>query len=277
VVIGAERLELFVDRGDLGLELVDHLHRGENPAAPWLGESRRLRSSRPCTPNRSDTGQRCPNASSWAWMRCFSELRLRTKNSRQRARSRSWRCSKDGSQIAGMRSRRDSSASTHASIRSVLHASGASPLDLLRVGDLDLPAAALQRVVHEPGAVHRLDRGAYESFELAASVTRPSVPPREASLMTFRTRTCGFHRIRLKQAGEICRSACPPIRVALGRGSSAGPLTTTERSGVSFVRWLGLIVDVVLLGSPDHVSALSRQTTRVGVRPVGPRSSAGGR
>jgi hypothetical protein len=31
-------------------------------------------------------------------------------------------------------------------------------LDLLGVGDLDLPAAALERVVHEPGAVHRLDR-----------------------------------------------------------------------------------------------------------------------
>ena len=31
-------------------------------------------------------------------------------------------------------------------------------LDLLRVGDLDLPAAALERVVHKPGAVHRLDR-----------------------------------------------------------------------------------------------------------------------
>src|SRR4051812_31674439 len=32
------------------------------------------------------------------------------------------------------------------------------PLDLLRVGYLDLPAAALQRVMHKPGAIHRLDR-----------------------------------------------------------------------------------------------------------------------
>ena len=55
-------------------------------------------------------------------------MRLRTKNSRQRARSRSARSSKLGSQIAGTRSRRESSASTHASMRSVLHANGASPL-----------------------------------------------------------------------------------------------------------------------------------------------------
>jgi hypothetical protein len=34
------------------------------------------------------------------------------------------------------------------------------PLDLLRVGDLDLPARELEPVVHEARAVHRLDRGA---------------------------------------------------------------------------------------------------------------------
>jgi hypothetical protein len=33
-------------------------------------------------------------------------------------------------------------------------------LHLLRVGDLDLPALKLEPVVHEAGAVHRLDRGA---------------------------------------------------------------------------------------------------------------------
>jgi hypothetical protein len=33
-------------------------------------------------------------------------------------------------------------------------------LRLLRVGDLDLPAGELEPVVHEAGAVHRLDRGA---------------------------------------------------------------------------------------------------------------------
>ena len=72
----------------------------------------------------------CPKANSWAWTRCFSAERSRTKNSRQRARSRSARTSFSSSQIAGTRSRRESSASTHASMRSVLHANGASPLTL---------------------------------------------------------------------------------------------------------------------------------------------------
>ena len=65
-----------------------------------------------------------------------------------------------GSQIAGTRSRHDSSASTRASILSVLHANGASPLTFLRVGDQHLPAGLLELVMHEPGAVHRLDHRA---------------------------------------------------------------------------------------------------------------------
>ena len=46
-------------------------------------------------------------------------------------------------------------------MRSVLQASGASPLDLLRVRDQHLPAVLLERVVHEPRAVHRLDHRAH--------------------------------------------------------------------------------------------------------------------
>ena len=38
---------------------------------------------------------------------------------------------------------------------------GREALDLDRVCDLDFPAAALERVVHEAGAVHRLDRRAH--------------------------------------------------------------------------------------------------------------------
>jgi hypothetical protein len=33
------------------------------------------------------------------------------------------------------------------------------PLHLLRVGDLDLPTVKLEPIVHETGAIHRLDRG----------------------------------------------------------------------------------------------------------------------
>jgi hypothetical protein len=39
-----------------------------------------------------------------------------------------------------------------------LQASGARPFTFLRVGDLDLPAGEFEPVVHETGAVHRLDR-----------------------------------------------------------------------------------------------------------------------
>jgi hypothetical protein len=74
--------------------------------------------------------------------------------------SRSARTSGSGSQIAGTRCRRASSASTQASIRSVLQASGASPFYLPRVGNLHLPAGELEPVMHEAGIVHRLDRGA---------------------------------------------------------------------------------------------------------------------
>jgi hypothetical protein len=98
------------------------------PPCHGSGKSSRPSSSRPWLPNRSDTGQRCPNANSCAWIRFFSAERLRTRNNRHRARSRSARCSNPGSQIAGTRSRRESSASTQASIRSVLHANGPSPL-----------------------------------------------------------------------------------------------------------------------------------------------------
>jgi hypothetical protein len=54
-------------------------------------------------------------------------VRWCTRCSLKRARSRSARIAGSGSQIAGTSSRRESSASTQASILSVLQASGASP------------------------------------------------------------------------------------------------------------------------------------------------------
>jgi hypothetical protein len=64
-------------------------------------------------------------------MRFLSVVRCRTRCNLNRASSRSRRIVGSGSQIAGTRSRHDSSASTRASILSVLHASGASPLTFL--------------------------------------------------------------------------------------------------------------------------------------------------
>jgi hypothetical protein len=45
---------------------------------------------------------------------------------------------------------------------------------LLRVGDLDLPSVELERVVHEPRAVHRFDRGA-DRFAVASKTLAQSV------------------------------------------------------------------------------------------------------
>jgi hypothetical protein len=64
-----------------------------------------------------------------------------------------------GSQIAGTRSRRASSGE-HPGVDPVgLAGQRGQALDLLRVGDLDLPPGQLKLVVDEPGAVHRFDRG----------------------------------------------------------------------------------------------------------------------
>src|SRR5438552_2822799 len=93
---------------------------------------------------------------------------------------------RSGSQIAGTRSRRASSASTQASIRSVFARQRRQTLHLLRVGDLDLPARELEFVVHEAGAVHRLDRGAdrlvVSSDALAQVLQSISVRRRSATL-----------------------------------------------------------------------------------------------
>ena len=61
-----------------------------------------------------------------------------------------------GSQIAGTRSRNDSSASTRASILSVLHASGASPLTRCASAISTSQPYLHELVVHEASAVHRL-------------------------------------------------------------------------------------------------------------------------
>jgi hypothetical protein len=50
------------------------------------------------------------------------------------------------------------------------------PLHFLRIGDLDLPTVQLELVVHEPGAVHRLDRGADRRTATSKPLTQ-SVQP----------------------------------------------------------------------------------------------------
>jgi hypothetical protein len=92
------------------------------------GTSSRSSSSRPATPNRSVTGQGCPKVIIVEWMRRFRLDLCLTRCSRKRACSHSHRTLGSASQIAGTRSRCESTARTCASIVSVLHANGARPL-----------------------------------------------------------------------------------------------------------------------------------------------------
>jgi hypothetical protein len=112
--------------------------------------------------------------SSTACTRCFKLERWRTSCKRQRARSRSARTRGSGSQIPGTRSRRASSASTQASIRSVVHARGAKALHLLRLGDLDLPTHELEPIAHQARPIHRLDRGADRRTQTLKALAQPS-------------------------------------------------------------------------------------------------------
>jgi hypothetical protein len=79
-----------------------------------------------------------------------------TRCRRQREISRSERSSSVGSQIAGTRSRNDSSARPPRINLVGLAGQRREPLDHLRVGDQHLPPMRHQLIVDEPGAVHRL-------------------------------------------------------------------------------------------------------------------------
>ena len=71
-----------------------------------------VRNSRPAIQNRCETGQGLPKLIRLEWMRFFNITRWRTRWTRNRARSRSARTAGSGSQVAGTRSCRLSSAST---------------------------------------------------------------------------------------------------------------------------------------------------------------------
>src|SRR5947209_8660327 len=85
---------------------------------------------RPPLPKRSLFALAIPCATRIEWTRFLSAVRCLTRCRRKRARSRSALLAGSGSQISGTRSRRASSASTQASILSVLQAKGASPFAL---------------------------------------------------------------------------------------------------------------------------------------------------
>jgi hypothetical protein len=58
------------------------------------------------------------------------------------------------------------------------------------------------------------------------------------------------------------------IRSLIWSVSSVGPFTTTGVAASNLSVGSGVVVIFLFAGSPDRVSALSGQTTRVGIRPV---------
>ena len=121
------------------------------------GRSRLASSSRPATPKRSVTGQGRPKLISAEWIRflsCASVLDQVEAEASQLALSPHPRI--------GQPDRRHQVAlGEHGQDPGVdpvgLHRQRRQPLHLLGVGDLHLPAVALEGVVDEAGAGHRLD------------------------------------------------------------------------------------------------------------------------
>ena len=81
-------------------------------------------------------------------------------------------------------------------------------LDLLRVGDLDLPATALKRVMHEPRPVHRLDRRPHATGPWRSSTRRakPTQP------ITVRRRRAGLHPTSLAVEQAVVQTCATEIQ-----------------------------------------------------------------
>jgi hypothetical protein len=67
---------------------------------------------------------------------------------------------------------------------------GRKPVQLLRIGDLDLPARELEPVVDEPRPVHRLDRGAHRrsvTGDTLVQAVQPVSIGRSSATLDYRT------------------------------------------------------------------------------------------
>jgi hypothetical protein len=126
-VIGTRLSQGTFAAGDLRVELIDQMHRGGGVTGPQVGQRQPVKQLPAADAEQVRHRARVAEGQQGGVDAVLLAVRWRTRCSRQRARSRSARTAGVGSQIAGTRSRRDSSASTQASILSVLQANGASP------------------------------------------------------------------------------------------------------------------------------------------------------
>jgi hypothetical protein len=116
-----ELAQCALELGDAAVEFVDEGDGRVHVAAPRLGQAA-LGEQRPAAhAEEIRDGTLHAVGEEGGVDAVLRRERWRTRCSRNRARSRSARTSGSGSQIAGTRSRRESSAKTRASMRSVLH------------------------------------------------------------------------------------------------------------------------------------------------------------
>ncbi len=146
---------------------------------------RRAAPSRPAARSRSSE-IRSPHCVSRPKIRFIADARNRTRCIRRRSCSRSARSSSDGSQSAGTKSRRQSSASTRASTLSVLQASGATSRTLRACATCTSPAGRRQLIVDPDRAAHHLDARSDIDAELQNEPGEPVLvgqqrPPRRRS------------------------------------------------------------------------------------------------
>jgi hypothetical protein len=190
-VVGAERLELCVDVGDLGVEVVDHRDGGEHTAAPRLGKLQ--------TPE-----QLAPAAAKQVRDRAgvAERQQLRVDAVLERAALADQEQPPAGPLPLGallkprQPDRRHQLATRqlgqHPRIDPIgLAGQRRQPLDLLGVGDLDLPALPLERVVHKPRTVHRLNRRPHRDRPMTLS----DAPRQPGQAIAIRRRRTDLHTL----------------------------------------------------------------------------------
>ena len=226
-VVGAELTQLTLALADLAVELVDQAQAGLDRALPRLREVEGAEQLAAADAEEiGDQGLPCVSSTAWTLLRLE---RWRTRCSRQRARSRSARMRGSGSQIAGTRVTPAKLGEDQASMRSVLQASGASSLQLLRVGDLDSPTRQFEAVVHEPRPVHRFDcranRRTVTSQTLAQTKQPLDVGRRcaDSTVAPSPSRRWKSRRLRLRSKPAYNMSASFDSRGRAEHDSAGGP------------------------------------------------------
>jgi hypothetical protein len=157
-VLDAQRPQLGVDAGDLAVQVVDHRDCRQDPGPPRLWE---IQAREPLAAAAAEeVGYRAavPEGQQLGMNAVLQRAALADQE-QPKAGPLTLGAQLEGRQPDRRHEIDARQLGQHPRVDAVgLARQRPQALDLLRVGDLDLPTTALQRVVHEPRAVHRLDR-----------------------------------------------------------------------------------------------------------------------